>query len=46
MNEKKIRFGIAGVGMMGRVHLTNLMRNPHAEVIAPHFCSFFLTDIA
>ena len=34
MNEKKIRFGIVGVGMMGRVHLTNLMRNPHAEVIA------------
>ena len=29
-----IRFGIVGIGMMGRMHLTNLMRNPHAEVIA------------
>ena len=31
---EKIRFGIVGIGMMGRMHLTNLQRNPHAEVIA------------
>lgn len=30
----KIRFGIVGIGMMGQMHLTNLMRNPDAEVIA------------
>ncbi|MDO4286661.1 MAG: Gfo/Idh/MocA family oxidoreductase [Eubacteriales bacterium] len=31
---KKIRFGIVGIGMMGQMHITNLMRNRHAEVIA------------
>lgn len=30
----KIRFGVIGIGMMGKMHLTNLQRNPHAEVIA------------
>lgn len=30
----KIRFGIVGVGMMGRVHMGNLMKNPNAEVVA------------
>ena len=31
---EKIRFGVVGVGMMGRMHITSLQRNPHAEVIA------------
>lgn len=30
----KIRFGIVGIGMMGKMHMTNLQRNPHAEVVA------------
>ena len=30
----KIRFGIIGVGMMGRTHLSNLIKNQNAEVIA------------
>lgn len=30
----KIRFGIIGIGNMGRMHLTSLQRNPGAEVIA------------
>ena len=31
---EKIRFGIVGIGMMGRMHATSLQRNPHAEVVA------------
>ena len=31
---EKIRFGIVGIGMMGRMHTTSLQRNPHAEVVA------------
>ena len=31
---KKIHFGIIGIGSMGRQHLTDLQRNPNAEVIA------------
>ncbi|MDO5549379.1 MAG: Gfo/Idh/MocA family oxidoreductase [Eubacteriales bacterium] len=31
---EKIKFGIVGIGMMGRMHLNNIMRHPHAEVIA------------
>lgn len=30
----KVRFGIVGIGGMGRMHLTSLLRNPHAEVLA------------
>lgn len=30
----KIRFGIIGIGGMGRMHLTSLMRNQHVEVVA------------
>lgn len=31
---EKIRFGIIGIGMMGKMHMTNLQRNPYAEVVA------------
>ena len=31
---EKIRFGIVGIGMMGRMHATSLQRNPYAEVVA------------
>ncbi|MDO4173268.1 MAG: Gfo/Idh/MocA family oxidoreductase [Eubacteriales bacterium] len=31
---EKIRFGVVGIGMMGQMHITNLMRNPYAEVTA------------
>ena len=30
----KIRFGIIGIGMMGRMHLSSLIKNQNAEVIA------------
>ena len=30
---EKIRFGIVGIGMMGRMHATSLQRNNHAEVV-------------
>lgn len=30
----KVRFGIVGIGGMGRMHLTSLLRNPHTEVLA------------
>lgn len=31
---KKIKFGVVGIGMMGKMHITNLMRSPYAEVVA------------
>ena len=31
---EKIRFGIVGIGMMGKMRLANLQRHPNAEVIA------------
>ncbi len=31
---RKIRFAVVGIGMMGRMHTTNIQRNPNAEVIA------------
>lgn len=31
---KKIRFGVIGIGMMGKMHITNLQRNPQAQVVA------------
>ena len=31
---KKVRFGVIGIGSMGRMHITNLQRNPQAQVIA------------
>lgn len=31
---KKVTFGVVGIGMMGKMHLTNLVRNPYAEVLA------------
>lgn len=31
---KKITFGVVGIGMMGRMHITNLVRDPRAEVLA------------
>ena len=30
----KIKFGIIGLGMMGEIHLKNIISNPYAEVIA------------
>lgn len=29
-----IRFGVIGIGMMGKMHISSLQRNPHAEVVA------------
>lgn len=31
---EKVRFGVVGIGSMGRMHLANLQRNPRAEVVA------------
>lgn len=31
---KKIRFGIVGIGMMGKMHTESLIKNPYAEVVA------------
>ena len=40
---EKIRFGIVGIGMMGRMHATSLQRNPHAEVVA--VCALTLLSV-
>ncbi|MDT0126617.1 inositol 2-dehydrogenase [Paenibacillus sp. RRE4] len=34
MGKDKVRIGIIGAGRIGKIHADNLLRNPHAEIVA------------